>query len=155
MKTVPCDFLARECLRINLNRSSRYACFGECAFSSSQVISCLQHHVEVLYLSVVHMLNYAWKWILTWALGRGDYMCIGVFHNAQMVSSIPSVVIGYQPRSSYASVHMCWPAHWHFCLLADASVVYYFFLCIWAVASSNMTWIEDYNLLAILILFST
>ena len=30
-------------------------------------------------------------------------MHIGAFHNAQVVSSIPCVVIGSQPRSGYAS----------------------------------------------------
>ena len=70
-------------------------------------------------------------------------MRIGAFHNAQVVSSIPSMVIGCEPRSGYASVHICWPAHWHFCLLANASratmpvsIVYYFLLCLRAVASS-------------------
>ena len=78
-----------------------------------------------------------------WASGREDYMHIGVFHDAQVVSSIPSVVIGCEPRSGYASVHICLPAHGHFCLLANVSqaaellsIVYYFLLCIRAVASS-------------------
>ena len=46
-------------------------------------------------------------------------MCIGVFHHAQVVLSIPSVLIGCEPRSGYASVHICWPIHWN--LLADVS----------------------------------
>ena len=84
--------------------------------------------VEVMYFSIVHVLKYK--------SGRED-MHIGAFHNAQEVLSIPSAVIGCKPRSGYASVHICWLAHWHFCLLADASwatkpvsIVYYFFLCI-------------------------
>ena len=51
---------------------------------------------------------------------------------------------GHSTRSGYASGHICWPAHWHFCLLADTSqatepviIVYYFLLCIRAVASSS------------------
>ena len=73
-----------------------------------------------------------------------NHLRIGAFHNAQVVLSIPSVVIGCEPRSGYASVHICWPTHWHFCLLADTSwatelvtIVYYFLLYIRAVASSN------------------
>ena len=69
--------------------------------------------VKVRYLSVVHVLNYVWKWIVTWASGREDYMCIRAFHHAQMVLSIPSVLIGCEPRSGYASMHICWPTHWH------------------------------------------
>ena len=90
------------------------------------------------------MLNYAWKWIITWASGRENYMRIGAFHNAQVVSSIPSVVIGCEPRSGHASVYICWPTHWHFCLSADASqatksvsTVYYFLLSARAVAFSQ------------------
>ena len=99
-------------------------------------------YVEVLhlYLSVIHVLNYAWKWIaLSIRKGklyahRGVPQCAGG-------SSIPSVVIGCEPRSSYASVHICLPVHWHFCLLADASQpaepvsIIYFLLCVKAVAS--------------------
>ena len=50
---------------------------------------------------------------------------------AQVVLSIPSVVIGCEPRSGYASMHLCWPTHWHFCLLADASqeVLFIIFSC--------------------------
>ena len=64
---------------------------------------------------------------------------------ASVVSFIPSVVIGCEPRSGYASMHICWPAYWHFCLFANAtqtaepaSIVYYFLLCVRAVASSVM-----------------
>ena len=32
------------------------------------------HIVEVLYLSIVHVLNYAWKWIQTWASGRNFHL---------------------------------------------------------------------------------
>ena len=69
-------------------------------------------------------------------------MHTGAFHNAQVVSSIPCMLIGCYPRSGCASVHICWPTHCHFCLLANASwatkpvsAVYYFLLCIRAVAS--------------------
>ena len=48
VETVPCGFLAREYLHISLSGGSKYACFDECAFPSSQVVSCLQCHVEVL-----------------------------------------------------------------------------------------------------------
>ena len=102
-------------------------------------------YVLYLYLRVVHLLNYAWKWILTWPSGRENYMHIGVFHDVQVVSSVPCVVIGFQLRSGYASVHICWPAQRHFCLLADAnwatepvSIVYYFLLGVRAVAFSRM-----------------
>ena len=50
---------------------------------------------------------------LTWAWGREDYMLIGAFYDAQMDKSISWAVIGCQLRSSYASVHVYWPAHWH------------------------------------------
>ena len=50
--------------------------------------------VKVRYLSVVHVLNYAWKWIVTWASGREDYMHIGTFHHVQVVSFISWVLIG-------------------------------------------------------------
>ena len=76
--------------------------------------------VNALYLSVVHVLNYVWKWIITWASRRKDYMPIGAFNYAQVVSSIPSVLIGCEPRSGYASVHICWPLV-GICLLADPS----------------------------------
>ena len=69
-------------------------------------------------------------------------MHIGAFHNAQVVSFIPSEVIGCETSSGYATVHICWPAHWHFCLFGDAgrasesvSIVYYFLLCVRAVDS--------------------
>ena len=48
MQTVPCDFLARECLCINLCRGNRYAHFEKRAFPTSQVVSCSQRHVESL-----------------------------------------------------------------------------------------------------------
>ena len=71
-------------------------------------------------------------------------MRIRAFYNEQVVSSILSVVIDCEPRSGYASVHICRLAHWHFCLLANAgraaesvSIVYYFLLCIRVVASSK------------------
>ena len=61
----------------------------------------------------VQSLNYAWKCIVTWASGREDYMHIRAFHHTQVVSSIPSVLIGCELRSGYASVHICWPTHCH------------------------------------------
>ena len=67
--------------------------------------------VKVQYLRVVHMLNYAWKWIVTWASGREDYTHIDGL--VQVVSSIPSVLIGCESRSGYASINICWPTHWH------------------------------------------
>ena len=97
--------------------------------------------VNVQYLSIVHVLNYVWKRIVTWASGREDYMHIGAFHHAQVVSSIPSVLIGCELRSSYASVNICWPTHWHLfvsqCQLGCRAGKYYFLLCVRAVASSS------------------
>ena len=73
--------------------------------------------------------------------GRKDYMHIGVFHHAQVVSSIPSELIGCEPRSDYTSVHICWPTHWHLFVSWHQLVCwagkYYFLLCIRAVASSS------------------
>ena len=50
----------------------------------------------------------------TWASGREDYMHIGAFHNVQVVSSIPNVVIGCELKRGYASMHISWPAHRRF-----------------------------------------
>ena len=82
---------------------------------------------------------------------EGKIIC--AFHNAQVVSFISCVVIGCQPRSGYANMHICWPAHWHFRLLADASraakpvsVVYYFLLCVRAVGSSAHRPQIDYSI---------
>ena len=97
--------------------------------------------IKVWYLSVVHMLNYAWKWMVTWASVREDYMHIGAFHHAQVISSIPSVLIGCEPRSGYARVHIYWPTHWHLlvnrCQPGRRANKYYFLLCIRAVAFSS------------------
>ena len=60
----------------------------------------------ILYLRVVHVSNYVSKWILSWEWGREDYMCIGAFHDAQVVYSICWAVIGCYARSGYASVHI-------------------------------------------------
>ena len=48
VETVSCDFLATECLCINLGGGSRYACINECAFPSSQVAYYSHRHVKVL-----------------------------------------------------------------------------------------------------------
>ena len=82
-----------------------------------------------------------WKWIVTWASGREDYMHIGAFHHAQVVSSIPSVLIGCEPRSGYASVHIYWPTHWNLFVSrrqpGRRAGKYYFLLCVRAVVSSS------------------
>ena len=49
---------------------------------------------------------------LTWAWGREDYTHIREFYDMQAVESIPWAVIGCQPRSGYASMHIYWPNHW-------------------------------------------
>ena len=86
------------------------------------------------------VLNYMWKRIVTWASGREDYMHIRAFHHVQVVSSIPSVLIGCEPRSSYASVNICWLTHWHLFVSRRQpgcrAGKHYFLLCIRAVASS-------------------
>ena len=58
----------------------------------------------------------------TWAWEREDCIRIRVSHDAHVAESIPWVVIGCQPRSGYASVHIYWPAHSHiFVYQLDAS----------------------------------
>ena len=46
---------------------------------------------------------------LTWAWGREDYMRIRGFHDAQVDESIAWAMIGCQPKSGYASVHIYCP----------------------------------------------
>ena len=87
-------------------RRTRHA--GHCWRSKDKLLICRSS-----VLSIVHVLCYAWKWILTWASGSADYMRIRAFQHEQVVSSIPGVLIGYEHRSGNASVHIYRPTHWH------------------------------------------
>ena len=62
------------------------------------LFTCVELHVEV---------NISWAW------GREDYMRIVEHPGVQVVESIPWAVIGCQPSSGYASMHIYWLAHWH------------------------------------------
>ena len=58
------DFLAKECLCINLGRGSRYACFNKHALPTSQVVSCLQCLLSLVDMSA-H--SYITIWVMSWS----------------------------------------------------------------------------------------
>ena len=57
----------------------------------------------------------------TSASRREDYQRIGVFHNAQVVSSIPNVLLAANPGVAMLACIYVGPLMGNFCLLADAS----------------------------------
>ena len=72
--------------------------------------------VEVLSILYLH-LNVVHRWWITCqgesdlSMRKGRLYAHWKFHSAQVVESISWAVIGYQPRSSYASMHIHWPTH--------------------------------------------
>ena len=91
------------------------------------------------YLRVVHVQNYASKWILTWAWGKVDYyMYMGAFYNTQVVVTNFLFLVCHQlPMVGYPHCLMANELH---CVIIVSSNSSYTIICTFELIPLGKLW---------------